>query len=125
MTKDRIRGLNAALAGGAEGGVDHQGLRRCVHEPPSHRPGPLGGAVRLQGVLALPGVQALAGGRGALQVRDMWAEVKPLKGTKRGRGSKTPKALPALVRQPRVDDNSDGDGTEGADSSDGGNQRVT
>ena len=51
----------------------------------------------------------------ALQMRDLLAKVKPLKETKRGRGSKAPKAMPALVRQPRVDDNSDVDGGEGSD----------
>ena len=124
VTKDRIRGLNAALAGKAptEGMTtkDYAAAYMSLHLVDL-----VDGVVRCDCKAfwhSLVCKHSLAAEH-ALQMRDLLAKVKPLKGTKRGRGSKTPKAMPALVRQPRVDDSSDGDGAGGAEGSDGANQR--
>jgi len=61
-------------------------LRRCVHEPPPHRAGRRGGAVRLQGVLALSCVQALAGGRACLADPRLVGEGEAADGDEAGSG---------------------------------------
>ena len=120
VTKDRIRGLNAALAGRAptEGMMakDYAAAYMSLHLVEL-----VDGVVRCdcKGFWHSLVCKHSLAAEHAWGMRNVLSKVKTLKGTKRGRGSKTPRVRPALVRQPRGDDSSDGDGGDGEEGSDG------